>query len=287
MAWVERMATATRWEVVSAYLRLPHAVPVLIVLATTAVLAVVIDRDAALWRYLSILLAMLGAQVVIGVANELIDIELDRTARPDKPLVSGLVSPRGAAVVLVAGGVVMLVAGARLGASALALLLLGSTIGVVYSFWFKRSLFAFVPYLVAIPLLPVWVATALGKYDSKWLVLFPMGCGALLSVHVAQSLPDFASDRAAGITTLTTWLGERRALLVCWIALLGSALTVVLVSPDRTIGVAVAMGVALAILTDAWLYRANPRRGVQAAFPVAALSTAVLGVAWAYAAGTT
>jgi 4-hydroxybenzoate polyprenyltransferase len=280
------MTRTTRFEVVLAYLRLPHALPVTIVIATTAVIAVIIDRNAAWTAYLAIVLAMLGAQVVIGVTNELIDLDLDRAARPDKPLVSGLVSRRGAVIMLTAGLGVMVVAAATLGALPLAICLLGSGLGVAYSLWFKRSLFAFIPYVFAIPLLPVWVALSLGEYDSGWLVLFPLGCFALTGVHIAQSLPDVESDRRAGIVNLTTRLGERRGLIVCWVALAASAVVLVLSRPDRAVAWAAGILAVTAVLLDIGVFQWHPRRGVRLVFPVAAVSTAMLGIAWVYAYGT-
>ncbi len=118
----------------------------------------------------------------------------------------------------------MVAAGLTLGSASFLILLAGTGIGVAYSLWFKRSRFAWIPYLIALPLLPVWVAVTLGRFEPALLLLFPLGALAVLGVQLAQSIPDVEADRAAGIDSLTTRLGERRALALCWTSVLGSLL---------------------------------------------------------------
>jgi 4-hydroxybenzoate polyprenyltransferase len=270
-------------SVTFAYLRLPHALPILVVMVTTAVLTVIVERHVAWSTLTAILLAMLGAQIVIGVVNELVDLDLDRASRPDKPLVSGLVSHRGAVTLLVYGLVLMVAAGAKLGAAPLVICLTGCALGVAYSLWFKRTVLAWLPYLAAIPLLPIWVAVSLGKFSNEWLLAYPLGCCALAGVQVAQAVPDIASDRSSDIASLTTVLGERRSLYLCWVATTGSALLVGLTSSDPKIGIGVPALVVLGVLVNAGLYRIRPRLGVRSAFPIVAAGTALLGIAWVYA----
>ena len=271
---------------VVAYLRLPHALPVTIVVATTGVLSVVIEPGAAWSTHAAILLAMSGAQIVIGVVNELVDLDLDRGARPDKPMVAGLVTHRGAWGLLGASAVLMLAAGAMLGIRALLVCLLGCALGIAYSLWLKRTLLAFLPYVLAIPLLPIWVALSHDELDAGWMLLFPLGAFALTGVQLAQSLPDVASDRAAGIRSLTTVLGEQRALRLCWFLLLASAVLVVATNVNLLICWVAAATVTCGVAIDAWVNRVSPMRAVRLAFPMAACGVAVLGIAWVYATGT-
>ena len=197
---------------------------------------------------------MFGAQIVIGVVNELVDVDLDRAARPDKPLVSGkLVSRQGAVALLVGAAAVMLVAGATLGIPALLVRLLGCALGIAYSLWLKRTLLAFLPYMLAIPLLPIWVALAHDELDGGWLLLFPIGASALAGVQIAHRLPDIDSDRAAGIRSLTTVLGERRAMAVCWCLLLTSAAIGVVSNSDEPIVWTAALCVGLGVALNAWV----------------------------------
>src|SRR5690242_15150974 len=88
-----------RFRVIHAYLLLPHAVPVVAVMATTAVFAVIAADGMPPGRKIAdVLLAMLGAQVVIGTVNELVDAETDAVVKPTKPIPAGLVTRRGAGV---------------------------------------------------------------------------------------------------------------------------------------------------------------------------------------------
>lgn len=274
---------AARGDVLIAYLRLPHTVPIVVVLLTTAALILIVDRDVSESRAAAILISMLGAQLVIGVVNELVDLDLDRLARPDKPLVSGLVSVRGARLTLLAAVGLMTTAGAFLGWIALGICLFGCGIGVAYSLWFKRTVLAPLPYLIALPLLPIWVAVVLGEFDRVWLLAYPLGCSAILGVQIAQSVPDVASDRAAGIASLTTFLGERRSMVLCWVALSVSAIVIGWAGKTGDVGRIAVVAVVAAVLANAVIYRLWPRSGAQLAFPFAAVSTAALGIAWVFA----
>jgi 4-hydroxybenzoate polyprenyltransferase len=231
-----------------------------------------------------LLLARLGGQLVVGIVNELGDLETDRRSKPSKPIPAGLVSRRGALLLGAVGLALMLIAGSTFGVVSFVLLLIGTGTGIAYSLWFKRSTVAWLPYLIALPLLPIWVAVSLGRFERALLLLYPLGAFAVLGVQLAQSIPDIEADRAAGIDSVTTRLGERRTLWLCWGSLLGSlglaiagaALRDGWYWPMELAGLAVLGLVGMQIA----LYRWNRRIGVMAAFPCAAASAAVLGLAW-------
>jgi 4-hydroxybenzoate polyprenyltransferase len=178
----------------------------------------------------------------------------------------------------------MVAAGVTLGAASFLILLVGTGAGVAYSLWFKRSRLAWLPYVFALPLLPVWVAVTLDQFEPALLLIFPLGALAVLGVQIAQSIPDIEPDRAAGIDSVTTRLGEQRALALCWASMLGSLLLAVLAGvaregwpwPMRLAGLTVLALIAL----DVALYRWRRRVGVMAAFPCIAISAAVLALAW-------
>jgi 4-hydroxybenzoate polyprenyltransferase len=183
-----------------------------------------------------------------------------------------------------AGLVLMVAAGATLGAPSFLILLAGTGLGVAYSLWFKRSRFAWFPYLIALPLLPVWVAVTLDRFEPALLLLFPLGSLAVLGVQLAQSIPDVEADRAAGIDSLTTRLGEQRAIVLCWLSVLGSLLLAgfAVVARDAWHWPIWLAGLTVGglIAIDVSLYFWRPRTGVMAAFPCVAASTAVLALAW-------
>ncbi len=268
-----------------AYITLPHFTPLATVVAVTGLLALIIAGSSLEAGELGrMMLAMLGGQIVVGVANELVDAEDDRLTKPSKPIPAGLVSQRGAMALGGAGFALMVAAGVSLGPASFLILLAGTGIGVAYSLWFKRSRFAWLPYLIALPLIPVWVAVTLDRFEPALLLLFPLGGLAGLAVQLAQSIPDIEPDRAAGIDSLTTRLGEQRALSLCWASMLVSLLlaacaVVARDAWDWQMWLAGTTVVALTTL-DVVLFRRRRRAGVMAAFPCTATSAAVLALAW-------
>lgn len=268
-----------------AYIALPHFTPLATVVAATGLLAWAIDGSSLTYGELGrLLVAMLGCQIVVGVTNELVDAETDRLTKPSKPIPAGLVSRRGAFVLGAFGFVLMLGAGITFGAPSFLLLLAGAGCGVAYSVWFKRSTYAWLPYLAALPLIPIWVAVALDRFEPALLLLYPLGALAVFGIQLAQSLPDIDSDRAAGIDSLTTRLGERRALMLCWISVLGSLMLASVAGVAREgwhrwMGLTELIVLGL-IALDIVLYRQKRRMGVMAAFPCTAAAAVVLALAW-------
>lgn len=273
-----------------AYLLLAHAVPILVVLGATAGFAVLVTGGVPhLGPLTRLLAAMLGGQVAIGAVNEVVDAELDAATKPWKPIPAGDVSVRGALIVTFFGLLAMVAFGAGFGPAALALLLLGTGAGLVYDLRFKRSILSWLPYLVALPLLPIWVATALVGFDPRLLLLYPLGGLAVVGVHLAQALPDTRGDRAAGVRNLASALGERRAIVACWAATLSAPALALALAPallDRPLAVRwAALVVAALVAGDALLYLTRPRLGVLACFPCVAVGTVLMGLAWVTAVG--
>jgi len=278
----------SRWRAVRAYVALTHLTPILaVMLATLACALVAAVGMPPLGRLGALLGAMLGGQVAVGAINEAVDAATDARVKPTKPIPAGDASVRGALILAAAGLLMMLVCGAWLGAAPLALVTLGNGLGIAYSLWFKRTPLSWLPYLLALPLLPIWVLTVFDRFEPALLMLYPLGACATLAVHVAQSVPDVAADRAAGVRNLSAALGEKRSLVLCWAAILLSAGLAVVAAPAMlpvTWPVRVgALASLVLVVADALLYRLRPRLGLMAAFPVVAGSAAILGVAWVLA----
>lgn len=236
-----------------------------------------------------LLLAMLGGQLAIGATNELVDFPLDAVAKPRKPLPSGDVSPAGARGMVVAGLIIMTVFGLPFGPAPFALLALGTGIGVAYDLWFKRTAWSWLPYLLALPLLPIWVFAALGRPEARLLLLYPPGALATVGVHFAQALPDVVSDREAGLDTVSSKLGGDKTFVLAWLGagsgpLLALAAARMTGVPEPVSALAIAAGITLGCLVvNAALYKAQRRLGVAACFPLVALSTLSSGLAWTIA----
>lgn len=269
---------------------LPHLGPVIVVELATAAFSFIAWRGAPPPNVLGpLLLAMLGGQLAIGATNELVDLPLDSVARPEKPLPSGAVSARGARVMVFAGLLTMTVFGLPFGPVPFALLALGTGIGVAYDLWFKRTAWSWLPYLLALPLLPIWVFAALGRIEPQLLLLYPLGALATVGVHFAQALPDVDSDRDAGLKTATSRLGSGHVFVAAWLATLSAPLlawvAALAMAPDLArapIAVAAAATVLLLLLNLA-LWRIDRTLGVAACFPFVALSTLGNALAWTIA----
>lgn len=101
---METKRTLTGWSVIRAYLMLPHAVPILVVMVATAAFSyIATGGNPGVGSLASLLIAMLGGQLAIGATNELVDVEIDRASRPHKPIPAGLVSRRRALTVVLVG----------------------------------------------------------------------------------------------------------------------------------------------------------------------------------------
>jgi 4-hydroxybenzoate polyprenyltransferase len=278
----------TRRAILRGYLALPHDAPILIVLAATAAFAFVAKRGWPGAGDLACLLgAMLGGQLAVGAVNELVDADLDAVAKPDKPIAAGLVSKTGAWAVAIVGLVLMAVFSFRFSLGAFGLCALGTGAGIAYSLWFKRTIWSWVPYLIALPLLPIWVWSALESVPAGLFAIYPIGAAAVVAVQIAQSLPDLAVDSASGVRTLAVALGPERAHLACWSAMLLAALLAAGFAPwltgaARFVWIAAAISAAL-VAIDAAIWRRNVRSGALACFPCVALGAAALGVGWAAA----
>ncbi len=275
----------TARQTVYGYLVLPHAMPIIVVMTATGAFALVAAGGGPGTVQMTCLLgAMFGGQLAVGAVNELVDADLDAAAKPDKPIPAGLVSRRGARIVAIVGLIVMMVFSLRFSLAAFALCALGTGCGVGYSLWFKRTIWSWIPYLLALPLIPIWVWTALSTVKPGLFAIYPIGAMAVIAVQIAQSLPDVEADRLAHVRTLAVALGARHARNMCWGAMiLASVLAVALASwltdhPARVwIGALVATGLT-AVNVVVWVR--NAERGAMACFPCIAFAAAALGIGW-------
>ncbi len=278
---------------VTAWIRLPHPAAIVIVLAATVAFAMLFSggdlRPDVLVR---MLLAMLGGQLAIGAVNEIADRALDARSKPWKPIPSGLVSVQQAAVLAVAGLVGMALAGSTFGAGPLALLALGTGLGLAYDVWLKPGPWAWAPYALALPLLPVWVMACLGEVDMRAWLLFPLGVPGTAGVYLAQSAADADTDRAAGLDNIGARLGPRRTALLATglvgatiLAALGAAwLTPVAGASLATLAPWSILAMLLVVSAAALAARGSDA-AIRRCFVPLALALAVVGFGWAQAVG--
>lgn len=275
-------------QVVHGYMVLPHAVPIVVVMTATAAFALIASRGWPGAGPMSwLLLAMFGGQLAIGAVNEIVDADLDALTKPDKPIPAGLVSRRGAWTVVIVGCLLMAFFSLQFTLTVFLVCALGTGVGVAYSVWFKRTIWSWIPYLVALPLLPIWVWLALSEVDPGLYAIYPIGAAAVIAVQIAQSIPDVEADARGGVRTLAVALGPQNARLACWGALglaagLAAGLAPWLTDAPRWVWGAA--GVASALITaNAAIWARDARAGALACFPCVAVGAVVMGLGWALA----
>ena len=266
--------------------RIVHPFPTLLNVAATAALSCVAAHGAPDAPLLGrMLLVMLLAQSAIGVANDYCDRALDAASKPWKPIAAGVVAPRAALAAACALSAAAAITAATLGAGGFALAMLGMACGLVYDVRLKRSVFSAVPYMVAIPVLPLWVWTVLGAWrDALWWLL-PLGALIGLALHLANTLPDIDADAAHGVRGLAHRLGARGSMIAGWAsfgaALALSAAIAPLVRYDAAIYVpSAAFGAACLALSIAAYALRRDGGALQFGFGLLGIGAAVLAAGW-------
>ena len=180
----------SRADIVRGYPVLPHAVPIVVVMAATAAFALVAGGGWPGGDALAALLgAMFGGQLAVGAMNELADAELDAVSKPQKPIPAGLVTQRGAMAMVIAGLLLMCLCSLRFSFAAFGLCALGTGTGIAYSLVFKRTIWSWIPYVIALPLLPIWVWSALDRVDPGLFAIYPIGLAAVIAVNLPSRSP--------------------------------------------------------------------------------------------------
>ena len=195
-----------RW--VSA-IRAVHPFPSLVVTAVTIAMAFIVDSQPALSVALPLGLGMLCYQFAIGLANDLVDASDDAANKPWKAIPRGVI-PRRTAVVLVAAlaGAGMLVTSA-LPLSAWLIGMAGLACGLAYDVQLKRTPLSWLPFALAVPLIPVWVFVAFDRWDALLWWAFPLGALLGLALHLANQTPDV--PKKSQIRGLAHRLGTERS----------------------------------------------------------------------------
>ncbi|QMU71040.1 UbiA family prenyltransferase [Streptacidiphilus sp. P02-A3a] len=234
-------------------LRAAHAEPTVAVTVLTTVLAAAWGRGPG--GTVLVGLAVLSGQLSVGWSNDVIDRRRDLAAgRRDKPLVTGAVPHRTAAVAAGCALLLCVPLSLAVGLSAGLAHLGGVAAGWAYNLGVKRTVLSWLPYALGFALLPALVTLGLPGHPRPPLWL--LGAGALLGVgaHAANVLPDIDDDLAAGVRGLPQRLGGRGARALAAGALLAASALLVLgpagpPGPSGWAGLAVtgALGVAVVL----------------------------------------
>jgi 4-hydroxybenzoate polyprenyltransferase len=228
---------------------------------------------------------MFAAQSAIGIVNDCVDRELDAVTKPWKPIPAGAVSPAAARRLGALAAASALLLGATFGPAAWALSTAGMGVGLAYDLRLKRSAFSGLTYAVALPLLPLWVWTAVGRFTPALLWVWPVGLVLGGALQVANALPDLEGDAAEGVRGTAQRLGRRGALAVAWggylMAVLGAlGLGIALGHDRRVLILGGTMAVVLLAAAIAAYVRHPGSGSLQVGWSLLAPGAGVLAVAW-------
>jgi 4-hydroxybenzoate polyprenyltransferase len=269
-----------------AYVRLVHPFPSLLNAIVVAAFACVAVRG---WPGVACILwlstTMLCIQFSIGALNDWADRDLDARTKPSKPIPSRLVSSGIALVVASLLAVTAAVLAAWSGPAAWALAMTGLGIGIAYDLGVKRTPYSALTYALALPLIPVWVWTALDVESAALFVVLPVGMLLGVSLQLANALPDAEGDAAAGVRGTLQVLGPERGRRLCWASFALALLLCAVLAPVVQLGL---MPFALSWVAAALLlgiaaasYQRHPsRRALQQGWSLLAPAAGLLAIGW-------
>lgn len=181
----------------------------------TGVLAVVLGGYVAgtgAWDKIALAaLATLFVSAAANAWNDYRDIDIDRINQPQRPLPSGMVSPRAALNFSIVLAALSIGLAALISPAALAIAVASNVLLYVYSVWLKSTVLlgnATVALISAMS--PVFGGVAAGNVrPSLWLgaIIFV----GILGREVLKTLADYEGDKAHHVSTISTAIGPRAA----------------------------------------------------------------------------
>ncbi len=274
------------WKQVVGAFHLMQPLETILLQALPAVLFMRLASTGTDLRSLATLfLAVIAIYGAVGALNDYCDYSLDKLAKPRKPLVRGLVTPKFAlwqALVLAITGMLLSVRLNLLTACFSALILL---LGVWYDVQAKRSLLSWVPYAIGIPTLPLWGFAAAGRFERMLLLAYPLGALLSVALNMSNTLPDREHDAAFGLRALTHRLKQKQAILLAWglfaVSILGFGASAPLVGNDwKILGPGLAVGTLLLLFMMADYATFRSRKSLQRNWITGGFLALSVGLAW-------
>ena len=281
-----RAGSRPRYPALGAFVRLCHPFPSLLnALVTGALACVAVGGWPGGERLLVLMATMLCIQCAIGALNDWADQDLDATTKPWKPVPAGRVSPRAALLTGVAFAVTGSALAAAGGVAAWALAMAGLAIGIAYDLGLKRTPASALTYAVALPLVPLWVWTALDRGSPALAGVLPVGMLLGVGLQLANALPDAEGDRAAGVRGTLQWIGVARGRWLAWAAFGGAILLALALAPLfslRALPFAACWVAAAALLGGAVVlaHRDRSARALQRGWSLLAPAAGLLAIGW-------
>lgn len=253
--------------------RAAHPFPSILVALLTVALVPLADRDAPLRLYLLLGGAMLLFQFTIGLVNDLVDVEADRRDKPWKPLVRGAINTGQVRWLAVGCGALGLALTTALPFTAMIIAVCGLSAGLAYDLWLKETPLSWLPYSLALPLLPNWVYVATGEWRPLLWWAFPLGAVLGLALHLSNEAPDVGRSGVEGLPGRLGPAWSRRLALALFI---GISLTVaILVLPSSQ---ALALAAVLVALATTAIAPWSTHLGRDGHFGVLAVGSAAITV---------
>ena len=262
------------------WFRLLHPFPSLVVASTGLGFAALASPRALAPDHAARLACMLAAsQFAVGAFNDYCDADLDAAAKPGRPIPAGVATRGGALLATAALLAAALALAASFGPATLALAVLGTAAGLVYDRLLKRTPWSWAPYVLGLPILPLWSWSTLGELPLAAGWAYPFGALLALALHLANALPDDESDREARVGGLVQFLGRPASLVILFLSF-GLALAFGLVvgylaRGPQPHGLAILLGGIIGLVALALASRAATDR---AAFPLLAVGSALLAI---------
>ena len=257
--------------------------------AATGGIAGLAGGDPALALRLAVSMFLLQAS--IGAVNDLVDHPLDREQKPAKPLPAGLISERLARAWAVLTAALGLVLAVPSGPAAVGVAGLGLGLGYAYDMRLSRTALSWLPFAVALPLVPVyaWLG-ATGSVTPGLGALVPAGLLAGAGLGIGNGIVDLERDAPVGKATIAVRIGRNRA-WATHAGAFGVAIGIaVLFAPEgpSTAGAEILPGVrwaglplgAAAIAGGAGLLALRRASVRERGWELEAIGTAVLGLGW-------
>ncbi|HST06495.1 MAG TPA: UbiA family prenyltransferase [Chloroflexia bacterium] len=208
------MKTAT----ISAYWRLLHPLPSIMTMLASGAFVVLAARGVPPVGTLALLLVIEACrQFSISAYNDYFDRHID-AKRPEKPVATGEIRPQVAWWIGAVFGLASLVLSVPLGLPLLALTAIGLAGGLLYDVGLKYTALSWLPFAVAFPTLPLWAWVGVhpdGDFPPRLWWVIPVGAVLALGIHMADTLPDLASDHEAGVRGVAHRLGMMRSVALC------------------------------------------------------------------------
>lgn len=268
-----------------AFVRVGHPFPSLLNAVAVGVIAILAGGGGS--EAVRIGVSMFLLQFSIGAVNDLADRDSDSLTDRPKPIARGLVEPRAATALVglaIVGGLGL---AATFGPSVVVVAVAGVGLGNLHNLVTRGTVLAWLPLVLAVPLVPVfgWLAGA-GSLPPGLVILVPAAGLAGAALAIANTLADLERDRETGRVTLATRLGSRtgwRVGAILWavtitIAIGGLAAIEALGGSREAVGLVLAGAAIIATGTFLALGGGPSRR--QKAWEVQAIGAAVLGAGW-------